>query len=201
MRENRFVRKIVAPLLLLVMWFLGCAGAGHRRQSPLPGSVLFANYNPGDKPSMRWGGWRIGGVIPPKEKDGAEAVGFLFTPAVSGQLERVEMLLHREAGTGNVVGYLMTDSGGPGRVMATFSISVRPSSQAETVSASLNNPVLIESSKHYWFILEAIDPINDSTFWPRIENQPETTIAIRRSKSENWHMNGAYGAMLRIYAK
>ena len=111
------------------------------------------------------------------------------------------MLLHRETGTGNVVGYLMTDSEGPGKVMATFSTFVRPSSHAETVSASLTKPVLIEHSKHYWFILEANDPVNDSTFWPRIENQPETTIAIRRSKSESWHMNGAYGAMLRMYAK
>lgn len=136
-----------------------------------------------------------------KEKDGAEAVGFLFTPTISGQLERIEMLLQRETGTGNVVGYLMTDSGGPGRVIATFSIFVRSSSQAEIVSASLNMPVLIERSKHYWFMLEANDAINDSTFWPRIENQPATTIAIRRSKSESWHMNGAYGAMLRMYAR
>lgn len=195
------MRKIVAPLLLLVMWLMGCAGAGHRRQLPASGSVLFANYNPGDKPSNRWGGWRIGGVIPPKEKDGAEAVGFLFTPSISGQLERIEMLLQRETGTGNVVGYLMTDSDGPGSVVATFSVFVRPSPQAEIVSSSLNKPVLIERSKHYWFMLEANDAINDSTFWPRIENQPATTIAIRRSKSENWHMNGAYGAMLRMYAR
>lgn len=195
------MRKIVAPLLLLVMWLLGCAGAGHRRQLPAPGSVLFANYNPGDKPSMRWGGWRIGGVIPPKEKDGAEAVGFLFTPSVTGQLERIEIVLQRETGSGNVVGYLMTDSEGPGRVVATFSIFARPSSQAEIVSSSLNKPVLIERSKHYWFMLEANDAINDSTFWHRIENQPETTIAIRRSKTESWHMNGAYGAMLRMYAR
>jgi hypothetical protein len=95
----------------------------------------------------------------------------------------------------------MTDSDGPGSVVATFSVSVRPSPQAEIVSSSLNKPVLIERSKHYWFMLEANDPINDSTFWPRIENQPATTIAIRRSKSESWHMNGAYGAMLRMYAR
>jgi hypothetical protein len=184
MKENQPVRKIVASMLLLVMWLMGCAGAGHRRQLPPSGSVLFANYNPGDTPSSRWGGWRIGGVIPPKEKDGAEAVGFLFTPSVSGRLERIEMLLQREAGTGNVVGYLMTDSGGPGSVVATFSVFVGPSPQAEIVSSSLDTPVLI-----------------DSTFWPRIQNQPEATIAIRRSKSESWHMNGAYGGMLRMYAR
>lgn len=195
------MHTIVAPLLLLVMWFLGFAGAGHRPQLPASGTVLFANYNPGDKPSMPWGGWRIGGVIPPKEQDGAEAVGFLFTPSISGELERIEMVLRRETGTGNVVGYLMADSGRPGKVLATFSIFVKPSSQEEIVSSSLNKPVLIERSKHYWFMLEANDAIKDSTFWYRIENQPESTIAIRRSKSENWHMNGAYGAMLRMYAR
>lgn len=195
------MRKIVAPLLLLVMWFLGCAGAGHRRQLPTPGSVLFSNFNPGDTPSMKWGGWRIGGVIPPKEKDGAEAVGFLFTPALTGPLERIEMVMRRETGSGNVFGYLMTDSDGPGKVLATFSIFVKPSSQAELVSSNLDKPVLIERSKRYWFMLEANDAINDSTFWFRIENQLETTIAIRRSKAESWHMNGAYGAMLRMYAR
>lgn len=194
------MRKIVAPVLLPVLWFLAWAGVGHGRQLPAPGPVLFANFNPGDTPSMKWGGWRIGGVIPPKEKDGAEAVGFLFTPSVTGQLERIEIVLLRETGSGNVAGYLMTDSEGPKKVLATFSISVS-SSHPEIVSSSLKEPVRIERSKHYWFILEANDAINDSTFWPRIENQPETTIAIRGSKSESWHMNGAYGAMLRMYSR
>jgi len=127
-----------------------------------------------------------------------------FLQFSSGRLERIEIVVHRYSGRGNLVGYLMTDARGPGSVITAVSFSVPRSSdpfEAELVSANVKDQPLIRSSKHYWLVLETADPIKDNVFWWRVENQPETTIAIRYSKSEPWHMNGAYGAMLRMYGE
>lgn len=166
-----------------------------------PESLLFANFNPGDKPSDSRGGWRIGGVTLEKGYAGAEAVGFLLSPSVTGRLTRVEIVAHREKGNGFITGYLMSDAGGPGKVITTVTFSVLPAQEAQLLSASVQTPTVVHRGKRYWFVLEAQDPVQDSVFWPRRENQPATTIAIRSSKSESWHMNGAFGALLRMYGE
>jgi hypothetical protein len=163
--------------------------------------LLFANFDPGAKPSDSWGGWRIGGVTLDKGHAGAEAVGFLLSPSATGRLTRVEIIAHREKGSGLITAYLMSDAGGPGKVITTVTFPVPPSQAAQVFSAAVQTPVTVHRGKHYWFVLEAENPVQDSVFWPRREDQPATTIAIRRSKSEPWHMNGAFGALLRMYCE
>jgi hypothetical protein len=166
--------------------------------------LLFSNYHAGDKPAPEWGGWGIGGTTLEKDNAGAEAVGFLITPSSSGRLQRIEIAVHRYSGEGKFVGFLMTDTRGPGKVISQVSFAVPASSdpyEAQHVSADVKDQPLISSSKNYWLVLEATDPVKDYIFWWRVENQPATTIAIRNSRSEPWRMNGAYGAMLRMYGE
>jgi hypothetical protein len=179
---------------------LMCLLASSMPAVPAADSELFANYHSGDKPALMRGGWRVGGTARKGEYVGVRSIGFLLTPSASGRLERIEIAVKRESGSGDLIGYLMADAQGPGNVIAQVSFSVPDSSEAVIVSANVASPPVISDSKRYWFVLEATDPVKDSIFWARWERQPATTMAIRESKS--WHIEeGAFGAMLRMYGR
>jgi|GEM_PF-4886180 len=197
------MRAMSVTGLLISLFMTGCAGAGrHPQQPPLtPGALLFSNFNPGDKANYTWGGWRVGGVGQNKKEDAAVEVGFLFSPDVSGPLRRMEMVMRPENKACTVLGTIRADNHGPGEVLAMFSFFVPSAASEELVSVSLPQSLRIDHAKKYWIILEPKDRVEDSTFWYRREHQPETMIAVRHAQSESWHMNGAYGAMLRMYAE
>ena len=185
---------IQAVQFLALMCLLACSIPA----VPTAESELFANYHAGDKPALIQGGWRVGATARQDEYAGVRSIGFLLKPSASGRLERIEIAVKRESGSGDLIGYLMADAQGPGNVIALVSFSVPRSSEVLIVSAHVLSPPVISDSKQYWFVLEATDPVKDSIFWARWEGQPATTMAIRESNS--WHIEkGAFGAMLRMY--
>jgi TonB family protein len=171
--------------------------------APADETVLFANYNPGDQPSFKWGGWRIGATnLDENNYGGKRAIGILITPSSTGYLNQIEVVLHHEKGGHDVTGYLMTDASGPGEVLAKVSLSVQDAKQWQIVSAVTDARPLLQRSRQYWFVLESTDEVADSIFWPRREDQPATSVAFGTNGFTRWRVQpGTYGAMLRLYGE
>lgn len=198
------MRVLVVVALFTIFLIVGCAGANRHsyQQTLAPGTVLFSNFNPGDKADEYGGGWRVGGINRNTEEDASVEVGFLFSPTMSGRLKSIEMVMRSEPRTAcTVIGTIRTDQNGPGKVLARFSFFVPSSASEELIAATMAQSLQIYSKKKYWIMLEPEDALRDSTFLYRRTNQPQTMIAIRHRPSGPWHVNGAYGAMLRMYTE
>ena len=168
------MRVLTAIGLFTFLSLVGCAGASrHARQPLAPGTVLFSNFSPGDKPNYKGGGWRVGGINRSSEDEGSVEVGFLFSPRINGPLKAIEMVMRSEPRTAcKVIGTIRTDKNGPGQILSRFSFSVPASASEQLVSATLAQSLPISRKKKYWIMLEPEDGLRDSTFLYRRTDQP-----------------------------
>jgi hypothetical protein len=163
-------------------------------------TVVYTTYPDPPAPANSAGGWLIG--ADPTTKEVGIEVGILVVPQTARTVTRVEVVISRQRGGQPLKGTLVVGDGDAvGEVVDSYTFTTTAAAGiAALVSAPSTRRPMVSPAHHYFLILSAQDPANDTFFWYRRVNQPATITAYRTGGSGFWNVNPyASGSMLRVW--